>query len=382
MMISNRSLEVLDSSLPSGTPLVYEIEGGNLRGAVRGVVRVGEPAEFHVAPGVYEVSLVHPRLGRLSKLLDVGEEAEPVLFRDMKRHPLSRASASYWLAWWRVDRRGNGVLWGNDRFLYSRDSDARIACPDPQADVQAVTISDGSSSVAIRLPPGVRFLEIQLTHAGKTTFRPRTDNVIAESMLDYAMEGYPDHAKLVRGNANAYELIHREHSDLAGALIGAYYLLRIGEAEDCLPLLEELAQNFPDTPDATIAFASALLQHGVAHPLARAGLLRAVTLGVPFYRDGLKRLRVGLDFFYALSDGEDDDVRRAIEHIRPYQVALRYDNAVTSWTNRHQSLQPMVPAASQHVTHAPGRAGLALAEAGATQESSYAAMIPDEEAAD
>jgi hypothetical protein len=346
MMVSTRSLQVYDSSLPEGTPLVYEIEGGTLRGPIRGVVRIGEPAEYDVPPGVYEVSVVHPRLGRLSKVLNVGEEMEPVLFRDMKRHAAQATGRkSLWLSWWRAtDRRLPVIVW-RDRVLDFGEGDGRIACPAP--DVEAVTVSDGKASVATRLPPGTRFLEIQTTRAGRPTLRPRTDNLTAESMLDYAVEGYPAHASIVRGNAQAYQLIHREHADLAGALIGAYYLLRTGEAGECLPLLEELSNNFAETPDATIAFASALLQHGALPQRARSLFLRAAWLDVPFYREGLKRLRAGLDFFYTLSEGEDREARHAIERIRPYQLALHYDNAVTSWTSKPDSLEPLVAAPSR-----------------------------------
>jgi len=195
-----------------------------------------------------------------------------------------------------------------------------------------------AGSIAVRWPPGASRLEIQRTRSGGVVLRPRTGDLRAESMLDYAMEGYSAHASMIRGDAQARELIDREHQSPAGALIGAYYLVKTGEARRYVELLDELNQNFPELPDTAVALGSSLLQADAPRELIRGAFLQAASLGIPIYREGLRQLRAGLDFLFA--EGHDDEIVAAIEAIRPHQMALHYDNAVTSWSSWPGTAEP------------------------------------------
>jgi hypothetical protein len=350
MMASTKTLAVFDRSLPEGTPLVYEIVGGNLQRTLRGVVRIGEPAEYDLIPGVYEVRLVHPKLGRLTKVLDLTEEPQTVYFSDMAPSMppsdgfLAMPAEEWSVRWWHhvhprapIHQIGGGAT---TIPAVAGSWPLEPPLPDGMSSIALIDMA-GAGSIAVCWPPGANTLEIQRTRSS-IVVRPRTGDLRAESMLDYAMEGYPAHASMIRDNAPAYELIDRGHRSLAGALIGAYYLLRVGEARDCIELLRELWENFPYIPDAGVAYGSALLQADAEPESVHDVFLRAAALGIPLYRDGLRRLRAGLDHLFTLSNGKDSRVIDAIEAIRPFQMALRYDNAVTSWKCSTKEPYPQV----------------------------------------
>lgn len=346
MEISVSSLAVFDDNLPQGTPLAYEIVGGSEKPfSTRGIVRIGEPEPLRLLPGVYEIRLVHPRRGRLVKTLDVGYEPEVVYFRDMESrlHEESRttdaprsseasspelsAALSMWreagVARWHLIPDGPGPkVIGPNQWGIPAGCDADL-----------VHVHLHHADVSLRIPWGASTLAIE---SGGRHVRviARTDNARAEAMLDYMMKGYVEEADTVRDNAAAVELLDQELQSPAGAMIGAYYLLRTGEALEYVDWLRELAHNFPSSSDAWVVLACTLLhkdgnkEH--VRQEAREILMHVMQLGLPAYREGVLLLREGLDWIRA-GDQHDEEVASCIGAIRPYQAALRHDTTVAAW---------------------------------------------------
>lgn len=140
-------------------------------------------------------------------------------------------------------------------------------------------------------------------------------------------------AAAVRGADEARLLIDQEHVSPAGAAVGAYYLLRTGEAAACLGWYRELTQNFPAFPDFWVALGTASLQAERPAGECAHAFLRAAEAGVPCFREGLELLRDGIDMLRA-----DDDPQVLVAALRdaalryaPLLRALEPESPVTTW---------------------------------------------------
>lgn len=356
MRISTTQLEVLDSTLAPGTPLAYSVVGGSPMTSHTGVVNVGQATDLHLDDGVYEVTLTHPKHGRLYRTLHVGAETETVHFREMERRSDDRPM--------RMARSGGPVRrpaleglesaagprppvrvtcfrgapgnWHADPWPGPLElaEGANVALPVEREYDRTLVVVDGDVRTAVRLPPDSVRIEASRSRSGEIVVRPRLDNHRAESLLDYVDNGYVLEAVEVRGSAHALELIDRERECPAAAAIGAYYLLRTGEAKDCLPWYEQLVQNFPQMPDFAVALGWALIQSHHLGP-ARAVLLSVPGRGVPVYREGVVRLRDGIDVLRSEIETDSgpvsSELRSVLEWLTEILRNLRQDCPVTTW---------------------------------------------------
>lgn len=344
MRVSSHGLEVFDRSLAPGTPLAYTIEGDALPEAARGVVRIGQRAELDLQPGVYLVTLTHPRLGRLAKRLEIGHDEALVRFSEMIEERRSRPTA---LAPEGLDPEAAAAprveAWTGRPGAWTPDptcpalavADGQICPLPPVADWGRVfVLRHGEQAVAVRIPADTPRVDVVVSRSGRTRLRPAARDPQADALLDYMVGGYVVESATVRGGADARQLIDRERQSPAGAAVGAYYLLRTGEAVDVLDDYAALAHNFPLVPDFWVTWGWAQLHAGRPGVDAADAFLCAVDTGVPLYREGLELLRDGIDVLRedeATPADRREALHAALLRLSPLLRALEPDCPVTTW---------------------------------------------------
>ena len=346
MEISTSSLRVYDDGLPEGTPIAFEIVGPRLDHPVQGLAHLGRSAPLDLPEGTYQVRITHPELGRLEQTLQLGPHPRLVSFGEPSPAPGAPAPSQLERTVDRFPGRGAfGLRPSGSRGMPPRESGFESSDQDgwiawwqkmsdgrwvARADVDAARCSAGyiqlknfgerygfalqvggpGRNLSVQVPPMASRLYLGIERGG-VSVRFRTDNLEAEALLDYLTAGYMDPARTVRSTLSAEQLLEAKFANPAGAVVGAYFLLRIGEAGDFLGWLERLATSFSELPDGGIAYAWALLSEKSGDDKlseARAFLLQAAARGMPVYDEGARLLFEGLTAISAETDPSDDDL--------------------------------------------------------------------------
>ena len=148
-----------------------------------------------------------------------------------------------------------------------------------------------------------------------------TDNKQAESLLAYWHYGNFASANSIGRNLldqsvnDAVTLFHDKRADVAGACVGAYYLLSVGQdVRRYGQWFENLSNWFPTLPDAHVLRCWYYLRIGDNEANARASILRASAVGIPTYSKGLRMMIDALHIFNSAS-GEDPEIQMAFKSV-------------------------------------------------------------------
>lgn len=158
-------------------------------------------------------------------------------------------------------------------------------------------------------------------------------NPQAEAILGYLSAGDFGSAKLVGGEVveSAMHLLWDKLDDPTGAAIGGYLLLATGHLFK-VNWTNNLADWMKWLPDGAVVHAwHVLRQKGGDGKLARKWLIEAAERGVPLYTQGLRLLFDGLNIFDMRADSKDEEVKAALESIRPYAAAADWRAPVTTF---------------------------------------------------
>lgn len=177
-----------------------------------------------------------------------------------------------------------------------------------------------------------------------------TDHANAQALLGFLRSGATAHADLVATHAPglAELMLYGKFENPNAAAIGAYFLLRVGDLERLHTWWSlNLAHYFPWLADGPIVRAWHLLRdadarsRGPEDDSPRYWLLEAVKRGLPVYTEGLRLLIDGLK---AVAAGRsDEEVRTAIDHLRPYAAAADWSSATVRFAGSHPSVPDVAP---------------------------------------
>jgi hypothetical protein len=170
-----------------------------------------------------------------------------------------------------------------------------------------------------------------------------------EALLGYLTIGALSHAGLVEQEA---ETSLSGAGDSAAGVARGYYLLRVSDLERLQAWSVSRANGLPWMPDVAVIEAWALLREQQETPSApfalffraRSRLLEAVERGVPVYTEGLRLLASGLRLIDLATDGQDREIRDAIDRIRPYLQAADLGQPTTSYTGSGPLSPSVTPA--------------------------------------
>src|SRR5258708_6585363 len=133
------------------------------------------------------------------------------------------------------------------------------------------------------------------------------------------------------------------------AIVGGYYLLRVGGLKQFVNWLEHYVNRFTWIPDKAIIDAWQLLQHAVGDDdlvLAKKLLIEAADLGVTIYTDGVRRLLDGLEMFARQAQDSkffDPAVTSALAKIRNYANAMDWRQQLTTFTGDEPMRPSLLP---------------------------------------
>ncbi len=330
--------------------------------------------EFTLGPGIYAVTATVPSGDHVQQVVEVKEnETEDC---SLPLHRISRNEShewahlthklgppgeeifgvgkldSAWIRLWRrieetyeiepllstklfpIDRKGDGVIYvANNRA-------AEVWCLQVGGeDVpwKCVAIPPSNATKVLVQPsarPGAHPLEVVVSR----------DNLALEGLLALLQRGEVQEAtELEEQAALAERFLFTKRKDTAAAAVGGYYLLRTDDYERLHDWANNLADWFDWMADGPIIHAWQIIAEyrnrkgangsGVLEE-ARDRLLLAVDRGFPIYTEGLRLLRDGLLLFDRRSDGNDKDVRTALQQVGEYVAAADWTATTTTFSGK------------------------------------------------
>jgi hypothetical protein len=150
-------------------------------------------------------------------------------------------------------------------------------------------------------------------------------------------------------------LLQDKVDDPVAAVVGGYYVLRYGKADQMRDWPQHLADLFPWLPDGPVIHAWQLMSGAPnRRDLSRASarLIEAANRGLPICTEGLRRLRDGLNFFLKVSgrtpsnvygqerselreSQENPEVRAALLKIQNYLASAEWEAPHTTFLGRN-----------------------------------------------
>lgn len=167
----------------------------------------------------------------------------------------------------------------------------------------------------------------------------------AEALLAYNAAGQLTAAQIIADHydALAETMLYDKVSSPLGAIVGGYHLLRSRALGQTHEWPKNLADWFPQLPDAAVVRIGQLLQASEPdQDEVRARIHQALDVGLPSYTDGLRWLYRATELLLAVTP-EREDVAAAYQHLRPYADAADWDAVLTSFRG-----DPNEPTVEQH----------------------------------
>jgi uncharacterized protein YjbI with pentapeptide repeats len=359
----------------AGTPVVVDVVDQDLRLVAEQTVLVGEPQPFDLPAGNYGVRILLPSGRSLTDVVMAGQgivtthvvdlselsphgwmERTVLLKPPLFGRPGDLDQPWYESAWLRLWTRSEGrwrvELWPALEAL--REPDGARCWFHTRHQQQMLQLGGPHISWrVVALPPAER-LEVTIRPSGDgsapgLTVTVATDRNEAEALLGYLTVGALDHARLVSQQTET--LLLGTGSDPAGAAVGGYYLLRVSDLERLHNWSANLANWTGWMPDGAVIHAWQLIREHQQMltrsvdvlDIARARLLEAVERGIPVYTEGLRLLISGLKLMDFEADGQDTDVRDALDRIQPYSQAADLGQPTTTFTGSSPSSPSVSP---------------------------------------
>ena len=166
----------------------------------------------------------------------------------------------------------------------------------------------------------------------------------AEALLGYMVRGEFGAAHSVDQAIIAENLLFAKRENPAGAAIGGYYLLRIGDLERLHTWTQNLASWMDRMPDGAVILAWHLLRQtnpGIAD--ARRWLLEATKRGLPLYTEGVRLLVDGLVMFDDDAESQDIEIRDALAQVRSFAATVDWTRPTTTFRGK----SPLAPSAAR-----------------------------------
>ncbi|WP_328222285.1 S8 family serine peptidase [Streptomyces sp. NBC_00310] len=204
----------------------------------------------------------------------------------------------------------------------------------------------------VLLPPTDQ-VTVTLTHTGDDelgfnagyVLQAHSDIERAEALLAYNAAGQLTAAQIIADHydALAETMLYDKVSSPLGAIVGGYHLLRSRALGQTHEWPKNLADWFPQLPDAAVVRIGQLLQASEPdQDEVRARIHQALDVGLPSYTDGLRWLYRATELLLAVTP-EREDVAAAYQHLRPYADAADWDAVLTSFRG-----DPNEPTVEQH----------------------------------
>ncbi|MET7694093.1 hypothetical protein ABZT06_40030 [Streptomyces sp. NPDC005483] len=192
----------------------------------------------------------------------------------------------------------------------------------------------------ILLPPTDQ-VTITLTYTGEDELGFNAGYVLqahsgderAEALLAYNAAGQLTAAQIIADHydALAESMLHDKVSSQIGAIVGGYHLLRSRALGQTYEWPKNLADWFPQLPDAAVVRIGQLLQASEPdQEEVRVRICQALAVGLPSYSDGLRWLYRATELLLAVNPGSKD-VAAAYKYLRPYVNAADWDAVLTTF---------------------------------------------------
>lgn len=359
----------------TGTPVVVDVLDQDLFQVVQETVSVGDERYFEVDAGRYGVRVLLPSGRSVTGTVAVDEGAtvpyvmdlsdispheslrRTVVLKSAPFQPLGNLDGlAYRSIWLRLWARSEGIwavqLWPQPEATWDSDAVRYWFRTGRQQHMLQV----GGPQIPWRMValPAAERLEVSIRPSGNED-EPRlaitvaTDNNMAEALLGYLTIGALDHAELV--NKRAEDLLFSKMVDPVAAAVGGYYLLRKSD----LARLHEWPQNLANwmqwMSDGSVIHAWQLIRQQqeaqepseVALITSRERLFEAVERGIPIYTEGLRLLVAGLKLLDFEADGQDREVRDALDRVRPFAAAADLGQPTTTFTGSSPTSASTLP---------------------------------------
>jgi hypothetical protein len=180
-----------------------------------------------------------------------------------------------------------------------------------------------------------------------------------QSLVGFLASGDFDSARSVGTEwfAVAENMSREKLEDAVSAAVAGYFLLGAGEHARLHDWTRNLADWITWLPDGPIIRAFHVLSQKTPDLVeVRGRLLQAVQRGLPLYTQGLRMLFDGLNMMNAQASGQDAELQRALETIRPYAATARWSSPVTSFS----AVEPANPQLEQNSIRDYAPAGTAV----------------------
>ncbi len=374
--MSNSSITLSSTKLPTGTPLVVDILDFDLDRKWRGMVVVNKPALLPVAleeekyvliagmPSGQNIPIMFSRTDGASAITVPLPEA---LEAFEKAGPPARAhqiSVPFRLddTWVRLWSRDTTRRWRVQRWTVSldRSEDGSVhggfAPGGLRAGQHYLQLGNGSSQprmIAIPAGPTSFVLRPSAGPSGDETDGIAIDVDIASSLpearvvIGYLSNGDLERAQIVGKNALVHRLATDAATDPATAVLGAYCFLACRDFERLAQLLDNHLVHWRSwLPDyAVIAAWKCFRQNSGEVERGRDLLLEAAECGIPIYTRGLRLLADGLRMILDDTSLRTMAAERADKRLRRFARVADWRPAFTTFAAAHPS-KPINPRGS------------------------------------
>lgn len=350
-------------------PLQIEVADHKLKPVKTQITYTNDRPSFDLEPGTYAVTASTPSGAQVQRVVEVrqGETQDVTLplydispredyewaYMTQKRTPLSLQGKPLrepeledaWIRLWQSHGNGHELVVSgyesyetpNGRFIQFDSMPEGVNCLQvggPDAPWKCVAIPPLTPCKAlIQASPKHSKHPLDVTVA--------SDNLAMESLLTLLQRGEIKMASEIEQEQArlAEEMVFYKRKDPMAAAVGGYFLLRIQDYARLHNWANNLANWFTWMPDGAIIHAWQLIAQfrqtagGKENNLdqARERLIEAVARGYPIYSEGLRLLRDGLILFDQKAEGEDPEIRAALNEAGAYYSAADLSTSTTTF---------------------------------------------------